>query len=120
MQHSYRIDKTSQEVTHPVTTPWQELLNTECLSTCPLLKGLDNSFKGGHVDGNSVVKRAFHGVITGWVSSLEVSHVRQEVLHQPYLVKALPPDPQRYQAGMPARDWDGVWCQAGVQGVAGM
>ena len=27
-----------------------------------------NSFKRGHVDGNSVVKRAYHGVVTGWVT----------------------------------------------------
>ena len=69
-----------------------------------ILQQLANSFKGGHVDGNSVVKRASHGVVTGRVTSWEVSPVRREVLHQPYLVKALPLGPQRYQAGVPARD----------------
>src|SRR5436190_14682630 len=73
-----------------------------------IFQQLANSFKGGHVDGNSVVKRAFHGVVTGWVTSWEVSPVRRVVLHQPYLVRSLPPGPQRYQAGMPARDW-GWW-----------
>ena len=72
------------------------------------------------MDGNSVVKRACHGVVTGWVTSWEVSPVRREVLHQPYLVKTLPPGPQRYQAGVPARDWGGGRCQSGVQGVAAM
>src|SRR3954466_9157231 len=85
-----------------------------------IFQQLANSFKGGHVDGNSVVKRACHGVVTGCVTSWEVSPVRQEVLHQLHLVKTLPPSPQRYQAGVPARDWDGGWCQSGVQGVAGM
>src|SRR3954466_2313697 len=85
-----------------------------------IFQQLANSFKGGHVDGNSVVKCACHGVVTGWVTSWEVSPVRREVLHQPYLVKALPPGPQRYQAGVPARDWGGGRCQSGVQGVAAM
>src|SRR5436190_325962 len=80
-----------------------------------IFQQLANSFKGGHVDGNSVVKRAFHGVVTGWVTSWEVSPVRREVLHQPYLVRTLPPGPQRYQAGVPARDWGGGRCQSGVQ-----
>src|SRR3954469_49415 len=51
------------------------------------------SFKGGRMDGNSVVKCACHGVVTGWVTSWEVSLVRLEVLHQLYLVKALPLGP---------------------------
>src|SRR3954464_10569741 len=82
-----------------------------------IFQQLANSFKGGHVDGNSVVKRACHGVVTGWVTSWEVSHVRREVLHQPYLVRTVPPGPHRYQAGVPGRGWDGGRCQAGVQGV---
>src|SRR5204863_695363 len=85
-----------------------------------IFQQLANSFKGGHVDGNSVVKRACHGVVMGWVTSWEVSPVRREVLHQPYLVKVLPPGPQRYQAGVPARDWGGGRCHSGVQGVAAM
>ena len=72
------------------------------------------------MDGNSVVKRACHGVVTGWVTSWEVSPVRREVLHQSYLVRTLPPGLQRYQAGMPARDWGGGRCQSGVQGVDAM
>src|SRR5438270_254362 len=85
-----------------------------------IFQQLANSFKGGLVDGNSVVKRAFHGVVTGWVTSWEVSPVRREVLHQPYLVRPLPPGPQRYHAGVPAREWDGGRCQSGVQGVTAM
>src|SRR3954468_13391630 len=96
-----------------------------------IFQQLANSFKGGHVDGNSVVKRghvdgnsvvkrACHGVVTGWVTSWEVSPVRREVLHQPYLVRTLPPGPQRYKASVPARDWGGGRCQSGVQGVAAM
>ena len=54
------------------------------------------------------------------MTSWEVLPVRREVLHQPYLVKTLPPGPQRYQAGEPARDWSGERCQSGVQGVAAM
>src|SRR5436190_1054585 len=81
-----------------------------------IFQQLANSFKGGHLDGNSVVKRACHGVVTGRVTSWEVSLVRREVLHQPYLVKALPPGPQRYQAGVPARDWGGGWSQSGRAG----
>src|SRR3954468_164329 len=85
-----------------------------------IFQQLANSFNGGHADGNSVVKRACHGLVTGWVTSWEVSPVRREVLHQPYLVNTLPPGPQRYQAGVPARDWGGRRCQSGVQGVAAM
>src|SRR4051812_2902369 len=55
-----------------------------------IFQQLANSFKGGHVDGNSIVKRACHGVVTGWVTSWEVSPVRREVWHQPYLVKSSP------------------------------
>src|SRR4051812_529849 len=81
-----------------------------------IFQQLANSFKGGHADGNSVVKRACHGVVTGWVISWEVSPVRREVLHQPYLVRTLLPGPQRYQADVPAHDWGGGRCQSGRAG----
>src|SRR5205809_194756 len=42
MNTSRRTGKTSQEVTHPVTTPWKACLITEFPSTCPLLKELAN------------------------------------------------------------------------------
>ena len=51
---------------------------------------------------------------------LGILPVRREVLHQPYLVKTLPPGSRRYLAGVPARDWGGGRCQSGVQGVAAM
>ena len=62
-----------------------------------IFQQLASSFKGGCVDGNSIVKHACHGVVTGWMTSWEVSPVQREVLHQPYLIKALLPGPQRYQ-----------------------
>ena len=37
-----------------------------------------------------------------------------------FVVKAFPPGPQRYHAGVPARDWGGGRCQSGVQGMAAM
>src|SRR3954469_6040502 len=81
-----------------------------------IFQQLANSFKGGHVDGNSVVKRACHGVVTKWVTSWEVSPVRREVLHQPYLVKALPTRPAALSGGRAARDWGGGQVSVGRAG----
>src|SRR4051812_47309852 len=79
------------------------------------------NFLGGHPSRDySMASTLNYGVVTGWVTSWEVSPVRREVLHQPYLVRTLPPGPQRYQAGVPTRDWGGGRCQLGVQGMAAM